>query len=192
MTQIQSRRDILTACGVGLTTLAGCSAIGDEGETTYEQPNLDLDIGFECTSAGSGGVIVTLSWTWGDDTGGSAPADALVITWPDEKWELLTAAHETTDTVRFDGKGVVNGVEGVRFRHDDTDAEDGTRYAASSKLSPKVIGPQEAHTVSGTFAHVRKEPTGTPGAGWLGDVNEAWRATRETALYESSCDDDRA
>jgi len=192
MIHSQSRRAVLTACGAGLTTLAGCSAIGGESEPTYEQSDLKLDIELACPSTGVDAVIVTLSWTWANGAGGSEPDDALVITWPDEKWELLTADHETTDAVRFDGKGVVNRAEGVRFRHDDADAEEGTTYAASAKLSPKVIGPQVAYNVSGTFAHTRMEATETTEAGWFGDIDEAWRATSDTALYESSCDDRRA
>lgn len=192
MTDTRSRRAVLTACGVGVTTLAGCSAIGDGSEVTYEQSDLELDIGLECPSTGSDAVIVTLSWTWTDGTGGSEPEDALVITWPDEKWELLTGDHETTDAVRFDGKGIVDGAEGVRFRHNDAGADDGTTYAARSKLSPNVIGPQEAHNLSGKFAHVPAESTGTQGSGWFGDVNEAWIKTSGTALHESSCGDGRA
>lgn len=165
-----------------------CSAISGGSEATYEPSDLELDIGLECTT-GSDAVIVTLSWTWADGARGSAPDDAVVITWPDEKWELRTADHETTDAVRFDGKGTVNGTEGVRFRHDDAGAEAGTTYAVSATLSPKVIGPQEARTVSGKFAHVRAESTGTRGAGWFRDVDEAWLATRETALHESPCGD---
>ncbi len=192
MIHSQSRRAVLTACGAGLTTLAGCSVIGGESEPRYEQADLKMVIGLACPSTAGDAVIVTLSWTWGIGAGGSAPDDAMVITWPDEKWELLTADHETTDAVRFDGKGVVNGAEGARFRHDDADAEEGTAYAASAKLSPKVVGPQVAHNVSGMLAHTRTGATETTGAGWFEDVNEAWRATSETALYESSCDDRRA
>lgn len=189
MTRTRSRRGVLAACGAGVTTLAGCSAIGDGDEATYDQSDLDLAIRIECPQSAGDAVVVTLSWEWADGAGGSAPDDPLVVSWPDEKWELLSAAHGTTDAVRFDGKGVVDGEEGVRFRHDDAAAEADTTYAASCELSPNEIGPEVAHDVFGRFAHARAETTGTHGEGWFGDVDESWRATAETALHESPCGD---
>lgn len=188
----QSRRAVLAACGAGLTTLAGCSAVEDLGGAKYEQSDLELTIGMECASDGSDDVIVTLSWEWDSGSGGSDPDDVVVIDWPDEKWTLVEPTHSTTETVRFDGKGVVDEMEGVRFRHDDTAAEGGSTYAASCKLSPKGDFAADVRNVFGQFAHVReesgKEPTGPQDDGWFLDVNEEWTVERETDQSASPCD----
>ncbi|MEF8863708.1 MAG: hypothetical protein V5A29_03195 [Haloarculaceae archaeon] len=185
-----TRREVLVVSGVAVS---GCSAVKELGGAEYERSALDLAVGIACASAGSDDVTVTLSWAWDSGNGGSKPDDVLVIDWPDEKWELLTAAHETTETVRFDGKGVVDGMEGVRFRHDDAAADGGTTYAASCKLSPKGEFTPAVRNVFGQFAHVREasdeESSGTQGDGWFGDVTEAWTVARETDQTTSACGD---
>lgn len=183
-----TRREVLVVSGVAVS---GCSAVAELGGPEYERSALDLAVGIACASAGSDGVIVTLSWEWDSGNVGSKPDDVLVIDWPDEKWELLTAAHETTETVRFDGKGVVDGMEGVRFRHEDAAADGGTAYAASCKLSPKGDFAPDVRNVFGRFTHVRGESneayTGTQGDGWFRDVEEAWTVARETDQSASPC-----
>jgi hypothetical protein len=79
-----TRREVLVVSGVAVS---GCSAVEELGEAEYERSALDLAVGIACASAESDDVIVTLPWEWDSRNGGSKPDDAVVIEWPDEKWQ---------------------------------------------------------------------------------------------------------
>lgn len=184
-----TRRTFLVVSSV---SVSGCSALGRSGAKAYQPGDQELRISAECATADAADVIATLSWEWDGEDGGSAPEDALVISWPDEKWELVTAAHSTTDTVQFDGKGVRDGQEGVRFRHDDKAADGGVRYAASCKITPTGDFEKGTRNIIGQFAHVRQDSDGnTPdeqGSGWFKDIDEEWMTEKHTDYRAVSCE----
>jgi hypothetical protein len=188
-----NRRQFVALAGASLLPAAGCSDIEGLGGAAYERSDLSLTVGLECVSAGSDDVVVTASWEWADGNGGSPPEDMLVIEWEDEKWSLLEAAHDTTEVVRFDGKGVADGREGVLFEHDDFDAEEGTTYAASCKLAPNGDFEPAVRNVAGTFAHVRTErganATEEPVGDWFTDIDEEWRVQEVTDQRAAACGD---
>lgn len=174
----RSRRAVLAAVGAGCTALAGCSAVTGLVGATHERSDLELSLATGCRPEGNGGagsVALTLSWTWTGD-GGSDPPDAVALTWPDEDWTLVEPVEETTGTVRFDGKGVVDGMEGVRFEHDDGAAETDTTYAARCTLSPRADAAGDGRTVAGRFANVRSDADGPREGGWFGALDAAWTA----------------
>lgn len=174
----RSRRAVLAAVGAGRTALPGCSAVTGLAGATHERSDLEPSLATECRpegNDGAGSAALTLSWTWTGD-GSSDPPDAVVLAWPDGDWTLVEPVDETTGTVRFDGKRVADGMEGVRFEHDDPAAEADTTYAASCTLSPRADAAGDGRTVTGRFAHVRSDTDGPREGGWFRDLDAAWTA----------------
>lgn len=184
-----TRREVLAAGGV---TLAGCSSLPPGDDARYEQSDIDLAIGYTDVHQ-SDDIAVTIKWRWESGDGGSEPEDAFVITWDDEKWDLVGAGElldptlgfadgyeSTGDTIRLDGTGRHDGQAGSRFRHDDAGSEIDTRYGGTVRLSPSDDSVTDNRwVVTGRYAHVTGTNDDTEGEGWFGGLDVAWRKTLE-------------
>lgn len=184
-----SRRELLAASGVAL---AGCSSRPLSDDPRYERSDIDLGLGYTDVHH-SDDIAVTLHWRWEGGDGGSEPEDAFVITWDDERWDLVGAGellqpkhgfadgHESTgDTIRLDGTGRVDGQAGARFRHDDAESEPDTPYGGTVRLSPSSHSDSEGGwVVTGRFAHVTGTNDDTEAEGWFGGLDVAWRTSLE-------------
>ena len=177
-----SRRRVLAAAGAA--TFAGCSRFG--GEPSYGPADLELALDVACTDDDDGDEsVVTLSWEWQSDDGGTDPRDAALIYWDSDKWTYVGAT--TGETVEFETRAQNGGSDGVRFRHDDGAADASTRYHATVTLDPAGDFDPETRNVYGEFVHVRDQADGTPDEGWFGDLDTEWDVAESNAEAGRAC-----
>ena len=185
-----TRRGLLAASGVAV---AGCSGLDRPGDAEYKRSDLSFGLGYTTARGHNDDIAASMVWRWSGENGGTKPDDALVLTWDAERWELVGAGEllrpenaradgyeSTAETVRLDGTGAFDGIEGVRFRHDDAAAEADYPYNASCRLSPRGHSSSESNwAVTGRFAHVTGENEDTEGDGWFGGLDVAWTKSLE-------------
>jgi len=147
------RREVLAATGVALT---GCTALGG---ASYGRDDIDLSLDVACAGDDSDEKIVTLSWEWANENGGSDPPDLATIYWDERKWVLVESNEGTSEAVRYVGPGGRGGMKGVMYRHDDAVADAGTSYTASCRLAPTGEFTADVRNVFGEFIH---QPTDGP------------------------------
>ena len=183
-----TRREVVAASSV---TLAGCSSLSLSDDTRYKRSDIDAALRYTDVHH-SDDIAVTFSWRWESGDGGSEPEDAFVITWNENKWDLVGAGellqpkhgfadgHESTgETIRLDGTGHYDGQAGARFRHQDAASELDTPYGGTVRLSPNGHSISDSNwVITGRFAHVTGANDDTEGGGWFGGLDVAWRESR--------------
>lgn len=189
-----TRREVVAASSVAL---AGCSTLSLSDDTRYERSDIDVGLGYTDVHQ-SDDIAVTFHWRWENGDGGSEPEDAFVITWNDDKWDLVGAGellrpkhgfadgHESTGkTIRLDGTGHYESQAGARFRHEDAASELDTSYGGTVRLSPSGHSVSDTSwVITGRFAHVTGTNDDTEGEGWFGGLDVAWRKSLEFAEEE--------
>ena len=175
-----TRRGLLAASSVAL---AGCSSLG-RSDGSYERSEIDLGIGYTVPDRDDpNDIVLSLEWDWAHENGGSEPDDAMVIGWPADQWELVSAGpllrpHRSNPCERVTAVGTIDGMGGVRFRCDDTDSTDYKEYGGTvrCRLAPMTDSPREsAWTVYGKYAHLNGDAE-TAVDGWFEDLPVAWSA----------------